>query len=330
MPAMVLDIGGTAIKSGIYADNALSEIRETPTNALQGGEYVVNRIKEIISDYKKNHAFDYIGISTAGQVDPTRGEIIYANDNIPGYTGMKLKEIMEKEFNVPTAVENDVNAAAIGEAVFGAGRGIDDFICLTYGTGIGGAIFAGGKLYHGSSCSAGEFGAIVTHPEARDASRDMLSGCYERYASTAALVNSAMRIDKNLTNGRKIFERVSEPEIQMLIDDWIMEITYGLVSIIHALNPSRIIIGGGIMEQPYVIERLRQKIYVNIIPSFAHNRVGERSSHLLDAPGACCDSSKLQYAPVCMNNAQLRITKAQLGNRAGMLGAAVLMRAPAQ
>lgn len=296
MPAMVLDIGGTAIKSAIYADKTLSEIRETPTNAKQGGEYVVNRAKEIIADYKKNHAFDYIGISTAGQVDPICGKIIYANDNIPGYTGMKLKEIMEKEFNVPAAVENDVNAAAIGEAVFGAGQDIDDFVCLTYGTGVGGAIFAGGNLYYGSSCSAGEFGAIVTHPEARDASRDMLSGCYERYASTTALVNSAMRIDKSLSNGRKIFERISEPEIQMLVDGWILEITYGLVTIIHMLNPSRVIIGGGIMEQPYVIERLRQKLNENIISSFRH----------------------------------VKIERAQLGNRAGMLGAAALMHTPAQ
>lgn len=294
MPAMVLDVGGTAIKSGIYADNTLSEIKETPTNAFEGGARVVNRMKEIITGYKKHHTFDYIGISTAGQVDPVRGEIIYSNENIPGYTGMKLKEIMENEFGVPTAVENDVNAAAIGESVFGAGQGLDDFVCLTYGTGVGGAIFANGRLYHGYNCSAGEFGAIVVHPEARDARCDMLSGCYERYASTTALVNSAMKIDKNLSNGRKIFERIAEPEIKMLVDAWIMEITYGLVTIIHTFNPCLVVIGGGIMEQPYIIECLRQKLYENIIPGFNH----------------------------------VKIEKAQLGNRAGMLGAAVLMRTP--
>lgn len=165
MAIMVLDIGGTAIKSGLYIDGELTDIRETPTEAQKGKEHVVNRAKEIITDYQQHSAFERIGISTAGQVDPVRGEILYANENIPGYTGTKLKEIMEQQFHVPACVENDVNAAAIGEFVFGAGKGFKEFVCLTYGTGVGGAIFTNGKLYTGSSFSAGEFGAIVTHPE---------------------------------------------------------------------------------------------------------------------------------------------------------------------
>ena len=199
------DIGGTAIKSGLYQDGALSEIRETATEAMKGGPQVVNRILEIIRDYRNICPFDKIGISTAGQVDPVRGCIIYANENIPGYTGTMLKDIMEQEFQVPTAVENDVNAAAIGEAVFGAGQNQKDFVCLTYGTGVGGAIFTNGKLYSGSSYSAGEFGCIVIHPEERNPAKDLFSGCYERYASTTALVNYAKKLDASLSNGRIIF-----------------------------------------------------------------------------------------------------------------------------
>ena len=123
MAIMVLDIGGTAIKSGLYIDGELTDIRETPTEAQKGKAHVVNRAKEIITDYQQHSAFERIGISTAGQVDPFRGEIIYANENIPGYTGTKLKEIMEQQFHIPACVENDVNAAAIGESVFGAGKG---------------------------------------------------------------------------------------------------------------------------------------------------------------------------------------------------------------
>lgn len=96
MPTMVLDIGGTAIKSGLYQDGALSEIRETATEAMKGGPHVVNRIREIITDYRNICPFDKIGISTAGQVDPVRGCIIYANENIPGYTGTMLKDIMDR------------------------------------------------------------------------------------------------------------------------------------------------------------------------------------------------------------------------------------------
>lgn len=290
MTTIVLDIGGTAIKSGLYINGTLTDLKETPTEASQGGAHVTARAKEIIATYQQHTPFERIGISTAGQVDPVRGQIIYANENIPGYTGTKLKEILEQEFHVPVAVENDVNAAAIGESVFGAGKNRSNFVCLTYGTGVGGAIFSGGKLYSGSSYSAGEFGAIVTHPEARKIEEDMFSGCYEKYASATALVKSAQQFDATLINGRKIFERLEEPDVKELVDRWILEILYGLTTIIHMLNPECVILGGGIMEQPYVIEQLRERLYPNIMSSFR----------------------------------QVKLEKAALGNRAGMLGAAVL------
>lgn len=290
MKTIVLDIGGTAIKSGCFEDGILSDIREFPTEAHLGGAHVTARAKSIIAEYQKAGPFDRIGISTAGQVNPKEGSIIYANKNIPGYTGTNLKALMEQEFHVPTAVENDVNAAAIGEAHFGAGRNQTDFACLTYGTGVGGAIFAGGKLYSGSSFSAGEFGAIVTHPEDRRPEEDMFSGCYEKYASTTALVSRACALDSSLANGRIIFERKEEAAVKQLIDRWIMEIVYGLSTIIHMLNPSCVILGGGVMEQPYVLEQVQIKLQENIMPSFRH----------------------------------VQVRKAELGNRAGMLGAAVL------
>ncbi|EOS52925.1 hypothetical protein C809_00336 [Lachnospiraceae bacterium MD335] len=290
MAVMVLDIGGTAIKSALYNEGTLTDIKETPTQAAQGGSHVVNRIKEIIKEYQKDYSFERIGISTAGQVDPVRGEIVYANQNIPGYMGTKLKKIMEEEFHVPTKVENDVNSAAIAESVFGVGKPYKEFVCLTYGTGVGGAIFANGKLYTGSSYCAGEFGAIVTHPEDRILGKDMFVGCYEKYASVTALVNSALRVDASLTNGRKIFERIGELEVKEVVDRWILEIIYGLTTIIHMLNPECVILGGGVMEQPYVLERLREQLYQHIMSSYHH----------------------------------VMIEKAALGNRAGMLGAAVL------
>lgn len=290
MTTMVLDIGGTAVKSGLYMDGTLSEIREMPTQAAQGSSHVIRRVMELIADYQKHFPFQRIGISTAGQVDPRQGKIVYANENIPGYTGTMLKDIMEQEFHVPTAVENDVHAAAIGEANFGAGRGIDHFACLTYGTGVGGAIFTDGKLYSGNGFSAGVFGAIVTHPEQRDPEQSMFSGCYEKYASTTALVRKAMEQDPALSNGRRIFERLDEPEVRLLVDQWIMEIVYGLITIVHMLDPACVILGGGVMEQPYVLDKIRENLYRNLIPAFR----------------------------------SVKIEKAQLGNRAGMLGAAVL------
>lgn len=287
MKAMVLDIGGTAIKSAVCEDGALSDIREYATEALLGGSHVSERAAAIIADYGGRYVFDRIGISTTGQVDPREGFIIYANQNMPGYTGIRLKEMMERKFGVPTEVENDVNAAAIGEARFGAGRGEKDFVCLTYGTGVGGAIVSGGEIYYGSSFSAGEFGAMLLHPEDRVPSGDPYSGCYEKYASASALVRRARETDGTLTDGRGIFARREEPQIRQVIDQWIREIVYGLASIIHMLNPSCIILGGGVMEQPFLLEEIRARLKEQIMPGFSH----------------------------------VRIKKALLGNRAGMLGA---------
>ena len=268
MRIMSLDVGGTAVKSGVYCDETLEDVREYPTEAQKGGPHVVSMVKTIIKEYEKKHEFTGIGISTAGQVDSVKGRIIYANDNIPGYTGMEIKSIIEDRFGKPAAVINDVNAAALGEARYGAGRGEKDFICLTYGTGVGGAVFINGKLYEGSSFSAGEAGAVVVHPEDRDPQSDIFSGCYERYASVTALVKRAQEYDSRLTNGRVIFRELERSHVRQIVEEWIREIVYGLTSLIHVMNPSCIILGGGVMEQEYVLERVRELLGMHLMESY--------------------------------------------------------------
>lgn len=283
---VALDIGGTSIKSGIWNGAELTDVREQDTNAKNGGAYVMERAKEILHSYR---GFEAIGISTAGQVDSGRGCIRYANENIPGYTGMQIRDILQAEFGVPVAVENDVNAAATGEAQFGAGKAYDDFLCITYGTGVGGAIVMNKKVYSGSMFSAGEFGGILIHPEARVEGQPF-SGCYEKYASTTALVRMAQDYREGLDNGRKIFASLDEPGIRIIIDSWIDEIVYGLISVIHIFNPACIVMGGGVMAQPYIIEQVRRKTESEIMDSF--------------------------------RNVELKA--AELGNRAGLLGAVYL------
>lgn len=111
-----------------------------------------------------------VGVSTAGEVDAGPG-VIRLSDNIPGYTGLNPRQILEGELGLPVAVENDVNAAAAGEFAFGAARDEQDFLMVSYGTGVGGAVYTGGRLYRGRAGSAGEFGGLVTHPEAVDPAR---------------------------------------------------------------------------------------------------------------------------------------------------------------
>lgn len=260
-----LDIGGTSIKSGIWAGALMEETREYDTNAARGGVYVMERAKEILRTY---HDFDAIGISTAGQVDSSLGCIRFANENIPGYSGMQIREILQDEFGVPVAVENDVNAAAIGESQFGAGSDFRDFLCVTYGTGVGGAIVLDKKVYTGSAFSAGEFGGIIVHPEDRLAG-EPFSGCYEKYASTTALVRLAGEFDPSLDSGRKIFDRLNEEPVRRVVDGWIDEIVLGLVTLIHIFNPACVVMGGGVMAQPYILEQVEERTKGAVMSTFS-------------------------------------------------------------
>lgn len=270
MKNLVFDIGGTAIKYGICENDKLLQVNEIPTNAFMGGRHVMDTLTGLIRSIAGNTECDAIGISTAGQVDSSKGSIIYANSNLPDYTGTQIRQELENIFHLPVAVENDVNSAAIGEAAYGAGQEYSDFLCLTYGTGVGGAIIHNKQIYHGSSFSAGEFGAIVTHGAAKTFGSDFFDGCYERYASTAALINSASAFNPSLTDGKKIFARIGDEEIKAVVDCWITEILFGLTTLIHIFNPSCIILGGGVMEQPYIIEQIKDKLGQSIMPSFAH------------------------------------------------------------
>lgn len=270
MKILAFDIGGTEIKYGFCDENFnLSEKKSVPTNAYEGGKRIIERIVEIIKDCG---GADRIGISTAGQVDGVKGEIIFATDSIPGYTGTKIKEIIEAETGIPTAVENDVNSAAIGEAVFGAAKGCPNFICLTYGTGIGGAIYLNDKLFTGNSFSAGEFGHMITHAGGRECTCGG-KGCYEAYASASALVKSVSDKLGREMNGREVFENFGSPEVRKLIDEWIDEIVIGLKSLVYIFNPSLIVAGGGIMNEEYITDEINKRLQLELMASFRKVKV---------------------------------------------------------
>lgn len=286
MKVLAIDIGGTALKvAETTPDGKILSSSEQPSEAKKGGEYVIQKICEIISSYK---GYDRIGISTAGQVDSKTGTILYANQNIPHYTGMEVQKVISEKFRVPVAVENDVNAAALGEAFYGVGKDVDDFLCLTYGTGVGGAIIINRNIYGGNKGVGGEFGHIIAHPEGRICGCGQ-RGCYEQYASTTALVRECLKINSEYDNGRVIFKEVQNgnDKIKEIVDKWIEEIVIGLVSLVHIFNPKCIILGGGILEQPYIINEINNRLYSKIMP--------------------------------CYKDVEIR--KAALGNNAGVLGA---------
>ncbi|OMF26301.1 sugar kinase [Paenibacillus sp. FSL H8-0548] len=289
MNILAVDIGGTNTKMGICDKQGnIDQFKEYSTEANLGGPHLMDRLMAQMEAYNN---FDAIAISTAGQVNAEEGYISYANENIPNYTGMNIRGILEKRFQRPVQVENDVNAAALGEAYFGAAAAYHDFLCLTFGTGIGGAIVINHKIYRGANGSAAEFGHIFTHSLSQ-----MNSGSrtpyYETFASTTALVRMAQQADPEVVDGKVFFDKVGigNDKLSQVLHSWVTEVSAGLASLIHIFNPPAVIVGGGVMERDDLVELVRKQTKDLIMPSFA----------------------------------DVKILKAALGNKAGLLGAASL------
>lgn len=287
MKALVFDVGGTLIKSALYdEENELInyEENEYPKVGRDG-------ILQIITEKANREQFDCIGISTAGLVDEENGSIIFSSSAIYQYTGTKLKDIFEEKYKKPVYVLNDVNAAALGEAYFGSGKNYKDFICMTFGTGVGGAIVHNKKIYAGNTGLAGEVGHMIVHHNGRQCPCGA-KGCYNEYASARALVNSCKLVDDKLLDGKRVFEEFynGKSEIIKIVDLWIDEIVLGLINITHILNPSAFVLGGGIMNEKYITDEISKKLVNSIMPGYRN----------------------------------VRVLKAKLGNKAGLMGAAKL------
>lgn len=284
---LCIDIGGTAIKYGILED-LRQDVRlifkqEVPSNAkADRGPGIAKKVVELAHEMRARYNLEGIAISTAGMVDPATGEILYANENIPEYTGMNLKDTLTRIFALPCVIENDVNAAALGEYAYGAGRGCKSLLCLTVGTGIGGALILNDTIYYGHSGSAGEIGYMLINGEA-----------FQGIASTSALV-SRVRERYGLSaaiDGKQIFaqakqnDRICQEEIEKTCDI----LAQGIANCLCLMNPEMVVLGGGIMVQQ---EYLRTII----------------------------ENSLKKYAnPYILRHTKLAF--ANLGNDAGMIGA---------
>lgn len=256
-----IDIGGTAIKYGIIDETGMLLHSSDAPTLPHAGDSLPERVRILIQSLR-DECPDCagIGISTAGIVHQQTGEILYANSNLPGYQGTNWKHELF-DIGLPVAVQNDVNAAALAELWKGAGQSYRSFVCITVGTGIGGAVILDGKLYTGAHFCAGELGYMRIN-----------CGIYEQTGSASALVNRAKQeLNDSGATGKSVFEkaRTGDTAYKTLVDDWCRDLAAGMENIVYLLDPEVIIVGGGISKEGrYLTSRLISGIQNHVPPYF--------------------------------------------------------------
>ncbi|MCF0261214.1 MAG: ROK family protein [Erysipelotrichaceae bacterium] len=239
-----LDLGGTAIKYGIVDETGrIVHRRETESNAWLGGPALMEKVFEVIEELQKEYELAGISLTTPGVVDADNGIILVCGPNIPNYSGMQVKELLEQKFEIPAEIENDVNCAAMAEAWSGAAKEASHALVMTIGTGIGGCYIADKKVLSGCRGAAAEVGFMP-----------FKDSFFENYGSAAALSrNVAARKNDVPENwpGRKIFEQADrgDPVCCEEIDALCSILGEGISVIASILNPDVIVLGGGILAR---------------------------------------------------------------------------------
>ena len=308
-----IDVGGTNVKIALVNDKGnIIYSNSIPTRAEMGYEYTINNMKEAIAELIKETKSDKksiegIGFGFPGQIDYKKGVVRLA-PNIPGWVEVPIAEIMEKEFGIPTRVDNDVRCAALGELNYGAGIGCENLICITVGTGIGSGLIINGKLVRGTSNAAGEIGHIKLDMHGGPLCGCGDRGCLEAFASGPSIVAMA---EEYIKGGKSTkYRELANPDITPYIvseaakqGDPVAKriftivgeyIGIGLASVVNLLNPEKIIIGGGVAAAG---DLLLNPIKENLIK---------------------------RAMPIA--GSAVEIVPAQLGNSAGVIGASLLIK----
>lgn len=260
-----IDIGGTSIKHGILDENIkFITSGEIATEAQKGGKNILEKVINIVSEYKKEYTLSGICISTAGMVDCEKGEIIHASDLIPNYTGTQIKKTLEDIFSIPCEVENDVNCAGLAEYFSGSAKGSSISLCLTIGTGIGGSIIINDRVFHGFSGSACEVGYM-----------NMFKSKFEDLGATSILVKKVAKLkncSENHIDGKLIFEMAKNNDEDCIkaIDEMVDILGMGIANICYVINPEVVVLGGGIMAQKdYLYDKIKLSLDKYLIPTIS-------------------------------------------------------------
>ena len=274
MSICCFDIGGTSIKYGVVnTEGVILKQGNFPTPTENCAKTVPNELIKYSNELKKDFEVESIGISTAGYVDNIKGIVTFCL-NLPGYSGCRIAELVKKGTGIKTHVENDANAAALGEMWIGAGRKYDNFACVTIGTGIGGAVILNRKLFVGSHGYAGEMGNIRVASISKSIG-DMAT--IDSCASTRGLLNNYEKISGNKTTGIELMELVKNknPDALKAYNEFLDNLVTGIINVVNILDTEAIIIGGGISAQgDFLFNKLNKIFKNNVLPVYtSHNIV---------------------------------------------------------
>ena len=296
-----IDVGGTFVKGLTLKDNQSVFECEIPTRTGEGlADCIISLVQKLISGSGADLSqVAGVGVCCPGIV--TQDGTIVRADNLK-LKNYPLKSLLGQKLSLPVKACNDANAAALGEAVFGAGKGYSDSVLITLGTGVGGGIVIDGKLFEGNKKAGAEIGHMVIVRGGKRCSCGR-RGCFEAYCSARALTQKtkeAMRRDKSSAmwkyadiDGRTAFGcQNSDASAKKVVDWYLKHLACGVANIANIFRPQVIMIGGGVAAQGDNLTRPLQS--------------------LVDSEIFAAD-----YAPV-------EIKCASLGNRAGSFGAAAL------
>ena len=307
-----IDLGGTSVKFAILTlDGDILHKWSIETNTMNNGESIVPNIIDSINDNLHNMAINDvlgIGMGSPGAVNFEEGTVIGAY-NLGWKTVIHVKDQIEAVMGIPFFIDNDANVAALGELWKGAGEGDDNVVFVTLGTGIGGGVIVEGNLVHGAA-AAGELGHIIVDPDGYECTCGNI-GCLETVASATGIVRLAMDIAKQfigesplknaIAEGQKVtaklvFDLAHEQDALalLIIDKFSYYLGFACANITNILNPNSIVIGGGVSAAGKVLLEGVEKYFL-----------------------------KFTFPPLRQTT---KIKLAQLGNDAGVIGAAWLVR----
>lgn len=272
-----VDLGGTNLRTAILSpDGNILDRHKEATYAADGWSRVVARLIENIkrqreSAVQKGFEVCAVGVGAPGVIQVDKG-IVVKSPNFPDWNNLPLKDQLEKALGVPVFLENDANAAALGEQWRGAGQGIRSMLLLTLGTGVGGGIILADKIWHGADGMAGEIGHMTLIPDGRLCTCGNV-GCLEMYASARGIVQSYREaLEKSSIQVSDALKKVTSEQVYeaaragneiavRVMKDMGRMLGIGIASLINIFNPERIVIGGGVKDAwPLFIDATREEV----------------------------------------------------------------------